>query len=288
MLVLPFLNLVVPTMCWSCLLQQHASFHESYKAAKPCDEDHKTEVALLTHTVHRRHQNAPAPADHTTGGSLPAKTAKKPEKAKVDLAAALRSELRLPITIKQIHESAQGPLSHFLQMIHNEFCKALNVEPKRLSILGIRGEYVRLESMLLDEKVVEDSTGLNLSLGLMDAGDVSDPHSHSHTSVPIGAAVKQETKGDTADHEVIVDLEMLPGSKASDPTPKTLFDTLKGLLHTTGSPLTSGPLAGQLEGCELSLGAKPTGRDADQQTAKDAAAHWVPSSLFMLALAVMM
>lgn len=282
--LLTWANVAGSAADWSCLLQRDTAFHvtDAHFGNAPAAHGGQSPAA-------------PAPAAPAAQDAA-APTPK--EKAKADIATALRTELRIPITIRQIHNSPQGPLSHFLQTVQTEFCKALNIPPRRLSILGIRGEYTKLESMLLDEQVEQHFERFNLSLSLVNAA-VSNPHEDAHASsdshgdahgataasnpseasesahaTPDAhgsahgtAASPAAEKEEAQDNEVIVDLEMLPGSKASDPTPMSLFETLKGLLTTSNSALASGPLAEQLKGSALSLGAKPTGKDAHDQMA---------------------
>jgi len=160
--------LIVPCQSSSCLMQRNATHH----SVEPRNEDlNHPALALVasrqTHAIHTHNE----PAGHGHGDEPPAAAApapdaaaaaaddghggKKAKAAKFDVTAALRIQLSMPMTIREIHEGPQGPLSKFLVTLHQQLCKSTGVPAKRISLLGIRGEYTKLETMLLDSSTLD-------------------------------------------------------------------------------------------------------------------------------------
>jgi len=315
--------LAVPCLSWGCLLQRNATHH----LIEPCNEErNRPAIALATRQAHRLStgndpapagHGAPAPAGHGAAehGAAPAAgsaeasstSAKKPT-AKVDLTSALRIELSMPVTIREIHEGPQGPLSHFLIVLHQQICKSASVLPQRISLLGIRGEYTKLETMLLDSSTLDgkgnillldgkqesdgvDEQQLEAAAGAHNAHQEVSANPHAEAAAPAAdphaapAAAAEPEKADphaakeatpspdpaesSPDHEVIVDMEILPGSKGSDTTAQDIFEKLKNTLQDPQSLLRTGPVGGILANGDLSYGKPPTKNDSVQQKAHE-------------------
>jgi len=328
-------RLVVPGHSWGCLLQRNATHH----FVEPCDEhDHDRRALALAARHTQLAGNAPAghgeaapaapaghgeaaPASPEAGHGAGAPSAKGTDKkATPDPTATLRIELSMPTTIKELHEGPQGPLSRFLVVLQRELCKSANVPPQRISLLGIRGEYTKLETMLLDESAVDgkgdilllddkqdsDSDLVNHPAPAPAPAPAADPHAakksetEAKTSEDSAAATEPESKKEGAeskkegavtpdpakaspDHEVIVDMEILPGSKSSAMPASEIFEKVKGTLEDPQSSLRAGPLGGMLASGELSLGRKPTPKDANDQKAHEGHAMGsTPNIVFLL------
>jgi len=219
---------------------------------------------------------------------------------------ALRVELHMPTTIKDVQSSQQGPVSRFLLLINREFCKAANMRPARLSLLGIRGEYTNVVTLMQDEAVVESLEISYRSHGNSDplthmqeaslgGREAHDPVSHdapleSDPAQPEAQADATETATEGGhealgqdDHEVIVDFELLPGSTVADPNPKQLFAALTMALQDSGSTLMTGDLGTILHGASLLVGARPTKDDVADQTAHGDGARSQNSMLIVVA-----
>merc|ERR1719265_1053303 len=87
------------------------------------------------------------------------------------------------------------------------------------------------------------------------------------------------------DHEVIIDMEILPGERSSSTSAAEIYEKLEKTLQDPQSLLRTGPLGGILAKGELSLGKKPTPKDANDQKAHKAhAMDIVPNSILLLLL----
>lgn len=336
-------GLLVPCHSWGCLLQRNATHH----AVEPCNEDHhRPALAFTTRQMHTLlANNVNAPAGHGGAAAAPsghggAQTESAPAAAgapksphgkaapKADLTAALRIELTMPLTIREIHEGPQGPLSHFLLILHQQLCKSANILPRRISLLGIRGEYTKLETMLLDSSTIDGKGEILLLDDKQDQGQEFDEENHPEAApaakdphaapapsgvkldagkdphaAPSPSGVKSDATIKTAesnkaptskatggedpalaspDHEVIVDMEILPGSKSSeDPAPE-IFEKIKKTLEDPQSLLRTGPVGGMLANGELAYGRKPTGKDSEQQKAHEGHALGMPPNMLLL------
>jgi hypothetical protein len=215
----------------------------------------------------------------------------------------------MPVTIREIHEGPQGPLSHFLVVLHQQISKSADVPPNRISLLGIRGEYTKLETMLVDSSTLDgkgdilllddkqESSGENQEQVETMAETqnphkevAADPHAakeQAETPKADSAAAKEKEAPPPAaakekeatpspdpaaaspDHEVIVDMEILPGSKSSDTNAQEIFAKLKKTLQDPQSLLRTGPVGGILANGDLSYGKPPSNKDSIQQKAHE-------------------
>lgn len=304
-------GLVVPCHSWGCLLQRNHTHH----SVEPCTElDHTHDRRALALSARQTHLESNAPAGHGAAPAAPAGHGAAPaapaghgpvpppdaksadKKAKPDPTATLRIELAVPTTIKEIHEGSQGPLSHFLLVLQQEVCKSAGVPLQRISLLGIRGEYTKLETMLLDESAVDGKGDILLLDDKQDSDDdlvnhpapspapapAADLHAakkSENSAAKEGAATEPESTKEgavvpdpakaSADHEVIIDMEILPGPKTAAMPASEIFEKIKGTLENPQSSLRAGPLGGILASGELSLGRKPTAKDSNDQKAHE-------------------
>jgi len=134
--------------------------------------------------------------------------------------ASLRLELWLPIPIADLKGTKKGPLKVFLETVQTEFATAANVSVKRLDMLGVRGEYT-------DEGVLS-FFARDVKASLQESPVVAEEISHS-----------------------IVDLEVLPATRAEDPSPQDILRVLREQIGKEDSPLMKGPLKDTLTEARL-------------------------------------
>jgi len=66
----------------------------------------------------------------------------------------LLTELHLPhVTLRQLHTKSKGSLARFLLDLRKELSSATSVEEERLNIIGIQGQYQRMDAIDGDEPV---------------------------------------------------------------------------------------------------------------------------------------
>jgi len=178
----------------------------------------------------------------------------------------LRLELRLRLALNEIHAGPQGPLHRFLQSLRSELCAAAALPPERLSLLSVRGEYIRLdllalrdagavEAALVAAEVKEGGVGASKlgkqlqdpALAHMHQDNMEDTHSDATTSRGGGGSPKL----------TIVDLEVLPGSHAADPTPDEVLSLWKDQLHERDSRLTTGSLSQLMKKADFVVAQEP-------------------------------
>jgi len=146
-----------------------------------------------------------------------------------DPRVSLRLELHMTTGLKAIQEGKSGPLRAFLESLRTELASIANISPKRIDMLGLRGEYLELDKeSLLNVRLLEVTRGNNSE--------------------------------DVLSTDTIVDMEVLPGWLLSDATPRTVFMTWQAELGNTTSKLMNGPLKGELQGAVLKVGSEQKGR----------------------------
>lgn len=153
----------------------------------------------------------------------PIKKKKDGESADIDEdapGASLRLELWLPVPISDLKSTKKGPLNVFLDTLQEELSAAAHVSIKRLDVLGVRGEYA-------DEGVLS-FFARDVKASLQEGPVVAEEISHS-----------------------IIDLEVLPATQASDPSPQHILRVLRDELVKEDSSLMTGPLKDTLRGARL-------------------------------------
>lgn len=91
-----------------------------------------------------------------------------------------------------------------------------------------------------------------------------------------------------ADHEVIVDMEILPGSKSSDVNAAEIFEKLKKTLQDPQSLLRTGPVGGMLANGQVSYGKPPSSKESDQQKAHEAHALGCMPNMALLSALILL
>mmetsp|Transcript_41035 Transcript_41035/g.87403 ORF Transcript_41035/g.87403 Transcript_41035/m.87403 type:complete len:324 (+) Transcript_41035:147-1118(+) len=195
-----------------------------------------------------------------------------------EAALPLRLELYLLLSVKALHEGSFGPLPSFLTTLQEELCKSLGLSTRRLSVLSVRGDDVKLNMLMLNDTAAVTralhSTDLrrHASVGsaLVDAtaavagrlGGGQDPdlasmvHGETGSGVQPPAAAEQE---DWHHGRAIVDIEVLPGYLVSEPTPRTVLGLWQEQLEHADSALRTGTLGAVLERATIIVGAAPAG-----------------------------
>lgn len=239
-----------------------------------------------SHGTDGEQETAQAPEESTKSREA-VETSMKAEAPSKLLSTALRAELNIQSALGEIHAGEHGPLGRFLTNLKAELCQSVGIPEERLSVLGVRGEYMKFS--MLEVKEGRDAR-LQL-LGTHTSGTRrNDPHAHSPqtdegndssssgvgmrdlaaeaaaaaavaSSVVKGSAGSVTTEGrratDSEDTESIVDLEILPGASASEPSPHTVFLVMQRQLSTPDSRIMSGPFMELLSSASLALPARP-------------------------------
>jgi len=130
-------------------------------------------------------------------------------------------ELRIPTSLQRIQDSRSGPLSVFLDAVQRELCNIGNLSNDRLQLLGIRGEYTRVPPNQSSASILSESSQNRSMI----------PQSLHHNQV----------ENTMTDQRVIIELEILPGSR-TEATAEEIFTFWKKQLATPGSSLLQGPL----------------------------------------------
>lgn len=191
---------------------------------KPTEKEKKDDHASKKHGDSEDKDNKEKGKDEKDGGHDKPKKKKK-EAAGDDLdedspGASLRLELWLPVPISDLKSTKKGPLNVFLDTLQEELSAAAHVEVKRLDVLGVRGEYA-------DEGVLS-FFARDVKASLQEGPVVAEEISHS-----------------------IIDLEVLPATQASDPSPQHILRVLRDELVKEDSSLMTGPLKDTLRGARL-------------------------------------
>lgn len=253
--------------------------------------------------------NSPQPyvsVEDTSSAPVPtgAYAAEDPEAAQ-----PLRLELHLLMSVKALHEGSFGPVPRFLTTLQEELCKSIGLASQRLSVLSIRGDYVKLNMLMLHDAAAVTRALRSSDLrrhasggsALVDAtaavaakvrrGEVvgagRDPslagmvHGETGSAVQPPAAAEQENwhHGRT-----IVDVEVLPGYLVSEPNPRTILGLWQAQLEQENSALRTGGLAEVLERATIIVGAAPVGelpKDARSGSSARSFAWWPLTALLL-------
>lgn len=291
-------SLTVACHSRDCLLQLNATHH----SVEPCNEqDHNRPALSLLVRETFLTKIHPAPVGQ---GKAPAEqaAATKDVTEHLTIIGALRVELSMPTTIRAIHESPQGPLSQFLLELQLQICKSAKVPPKRLSLLSIRGEYTRLETMLMDSSTLDGKRDIRLVEHKQNSyvadrniifpalyPDPTNPQSAALAGTPAPNADSSPSTPDPAlaspDHEVLIDMEILPAVNSSVLPVSEIYAKIKNSLKDSQSLLRTGPLGKMLTDSQLTIGKKPSIQDANaQKHSKSKAMGVLPSITILLIL----
>lgn len=140
------------------------------------------------------------------------------------------TELFIPTSLQRIQDSRSGPLSVFLDAVQRELCKVGKLSNDRLQLLGIRGEYTRVPVNQSGVSVLTKD-GRNGSM--------------------ISQSVHHNELETMTDQHVIVELEILPGSRNEESPAEDVFALWKAQLLHSGSSLLRGPLGTVLSGATM-------------------------------------
>jgi len=188
-----------------------------------------------------------------------------------DATLALRTELRIPIPVSQIHSSDQGPLAAFMLALKSQLCAAADIPESRMNMLSIRGQYMKLDLLTIQRN----------SIMLVDEGLATKRGDHENTPqskekdleepAERAADVKANTQEFDAERESVVDFEILPAESSSDPKPRLIFNKLKVLLSRPDSIIRSGSLAEILRNAQLMMGNRQLESETSSETPRSAA-----------------
>lgn len=166
------------------------------------------------------------------------------------------AELHLPaVTLGQLHVSAHGSLARFLLDLRQELGRVLQIDERRLSVLGIYGRYRRVmvdEAMQLQTEEAESNV-------LKEA-------------VTSFALMDQEGEPNRVGEEVVVKLEVLPG-KFGDPGPAGVLQDLEEKLQDRTSSLMQGPMRETLADGSLVIISQPEMTPGDTITEREGMAR---------------
>lgn len=113
-------------------------------------------------------------------------------------AKSLRFELRLPFGLESIQTGKNGPVSAFLEQLRRELSVALGVSIGRVSVLGIRGKYMKLDLLAVSGKEV-----LLLDNGASSMGNITRIGAHSRSHPAGGHGHGQAGEQAVADQEAV-------------------------------------------------------------------------------------
>lgn len=242
------------------------------------NEPHGADPPVETPIAEQSHESTETkPSQESTETSEASESSTQAVAPSKLLSAAVRVELNIPKALGQIHAGEHGPLGRFLTNLKAELVQSVGIPEERLSILGVRGEYMEFSKLLQVKK------GGGAALELLGRND---PHSHSPPigegqdgstsdggktdSAPAAAAASSVVKGeagavaiegqgsaDSKNAESIVDLEILPANSATEPSPNTVFLVMQRQLNTPDSRIMSGPFMELLRSASIALPARP-------------------------------
>jgi len=168
----------------------------------------------------------------------------------------------IPMRLRDLHRSSSGPIPDLIRLMQQQLQVAAGVPGGRLVILGVRGEYMNLNMQQL-ELFAQNATRFAALLE-----GVQDPYAASSGVIEAydcRQGVDNWEKGWSRSkkawcckeeelacpEETVIDIEVLPGSAASDPVPAKVLATIARQMADPQSTLRLGPLSSVLEAATL-------------------------------------
>lgn len=181
----------------------------------------------------------------------------------------LRLELRLSQRLGDLHRGVHGPVPRFLGKLRAELCAAAGVATRRVVIIDIRGQNIKLNvPRTIDDAVDGVEVGGSSPVPVVppirtapaatarsQAAASSHP-SHLQHSVQVLQPMRFQVR-----EETVVDFEVLPGASEFEPTPGELFRLWSAQLLDAQSGLRQGQLPIALADAKLLRPLPPLGAD---------------------------